>query len=173
MAQYGTIMVVDDNPAILTAAKITLQPHFENVITLSSPKDIISTLNQEEVNAILLDMNFTAGMNSGHDGLQWLENIHKLHPDVPVVLITAYADVKLAVTGLKMGAVDFVTKPWNNEELISSLKHAIDASETVVPLGDLETQHIQRVVDKCHGNITRASELLGISRQTLYSKIKK
>ena len=104
MAQYATIMVVDDNPAILTAAKITLQPHFENVITLSSPKDIISTLNQEEVNAILLDMNFTAGMNSGHDGLQWLENIHKLHPDVPVVLITAYADVKLAVTGLKMGA---------------------------------------------------------------------
>ena len=173
MAQYGTIMVVDDNPAILTAAKITLQPHFENVITLSSPKDIISTLNQEEVNAILLDMNFTAGMNSGHDVLQWLENIHKLHPDVPVVLITAYADVKLAVTGLKIGAVDFVTKPWNNEELISSLKHAIDASETVVPLGDLETQHIQRVVDKCHGNITRASELLGISRQTLYSKMKK
>ena len=121
---------------------------------------------------VLLDMNFTLGVNSGQEGLMWLRTIKKLHPDVPVVLVTAYADVKLAVRGLKTGAVDFVTKPWDNDELIRVLKDAIDKSEAVVPLEQLETEHVRKVVDKCHGNISKAAELLGITRQTLYNKVK-
>ena len=98
--------------------------------------------------------------------------IKKLHPDVPVVLVTAYADVKLAVRGLKTGAADFVTKPWDNDELIRVLKDAIDKSEAVVPLDQLESEHVRKVVDKCHGNMSKAAELLGITRQTLYNKVK-
>ena len=173
MKNYGTILVVDDNPAILTAARICLGGVFEEVITLASPEGILATMNQENVDVVLLDMNFTLGVNSGQDGLLWLRSIHKLHPDVPVVLITAYADIKLAVRGLKDGAADFVTKPWDNEELVRTLKDAIDKSKEIVPLEEVETAHIHRVLEKCHGNISKAAEMLGITRQTLYAKMKR
>lgn len=118
-------------------------------------------------------MNFTQGGNSGLDGLLWLRAIHKKHPAIPVVLVTAYADIKLAVRGLKMGAADFVAKPWDNQELIRILKDAIDAGRNVVPLEQVEAEHVSKVVERCHGNISRAAELLGITRQTLYAKMKK
>ena len=169
----NTILIVDDNTAILTALKICLDGVFDRIITLSTPDNILTTLQQECVDVVLLDMNFTLGVNSGQEGLMWLRTIHKLHPDVPVVLVTAYADVKLAVRGLKTGAVDFVTKPWDNDELIRVLKDAIDKSEAVVPLEQLESEHVRKVVDKCHGNMSKAAELLGITRQTLYNKVKR
>src|SRR5574344_131819 len=167
---YGTILVVDDNPAILTAVKICLIDVFDRIITLSTPESIMTTIQQEHVDVILLDMNFTLGVNSGQEGMLWLMTIHRKHPDIPVVLVTAYADVKLAVKGLKNGAVDFVTKPWDNDELIRVLKDAIDNSKEVVALEDLEKEHVKKVVDKCHGNMPKAAELLGITRQTLYKK---
>ena len=165
MANYGTIVVVDDNPAILTAVKICLVGEFDRVLTLTSPDTLLTVLAQEVVDGILLDMNFTQGGNSGQDGLLWLRAIHKKHPAIPVVLVTAYADIKLAVRGLKMGAADFVAKPWDNQE--------IDAGRKVVPLEQVEAEHVSKVVERCHGNISRAAELLGITRQTLYAKIKK
>lgn len=167
---YGTILVVDDNPAILTAVKICLDGVFERIITLSKPDSILTTLQQEHIDVILLDMNFSLGVNSGQEGMIWLTTIHRKHPDIPVVLVTAYADVQLAVRGLKNGAVDFVTKPWDNEDLIRKLKDAIDKTKDIVPLDELEKEHIKRVVDKCHGNMSKAAELLGITRQTLYKK---
>lgn len=173
MNQYNTILVVDDNVAILTAAKICLAGVFERVITLSAPENILTTLQQERVNVLLLDMNFSLGVNSGQEGMMWLKAIHKRHPDTPIVLITAYADVKLAVRALKAGATDFVTKPWDNDELIRTLKDAIDKSQTVLPLEQLEAEHVRMVVDRCHGNMKKAAEMLGITRQTLYAKMKK
>ena len=164
---------VDDNPAILTAVKICLVGEFDRVLTLTSPDTLFTVLAQEKVDGILLDMNFTQGGNSGLDCLLWLRAIHKKHPAIPVVLVTAYADIKLAVRGLKMGAADFVAKPWDNQELIRVLKDAIDAGRKVVPLEQVEAEHVSKVVERCHGNISRAAELLGITRQTLYAKIKK
>ena len=102
----------------------------------------------------------------------WLTAIHRRFPDIPIVLITAYADVKLAVRALKNGAADFVTKPWDNEELIRVLKDAIDKASEVVPLEQLESEHVRKALNKCDGNMKRAADLLGISRQTLYNKVK-
>ena len=169
-AKYGTILVVDDSPAILTAVKICLNGVFGRVITLSSPDAIFSVIQQEHVDIILLDMNFSLGVNSGQEGMIWLSAIHRRHPDIPVVLVTAYADVKLAVRGLKNGAADFVTKPWDNDELVRVLKDAIDRTGDVMPLEEVEREQVRKVVDRCHGNMSRAAELLGITRQTLYKK---
>lgn len=167
---YGTLLVVDDNPAILTAVKICLNGVFERILTLSAPDAILTTLQQEHVDEILLDMNFVQGVNTGQEGLFWLSAIHRRHPDIPIVLVTAYADVKLAVKGLKNGAADFITKPWDNDELIRTLKDAIDKAGDVLPLDEMEKEHVRKVVNKCHGNMSRAAELLGITRQTLYKK---
>lgn len=173
MANYGTILAVDDNPAILTALKICLGETFQRILTLSSPANLLTVLNQEPVDIILLDMNFSLGINSGQDGLQWLRTLIRQHPDIPVVMITAYADIKLAVRCLKNGAADFVTKPWDNEELIRTLKDAIDRNQETVPLDQVVQEHVHKVVDKCHGNISKAAEILGITRQTLYARMKK
>lgn len=173
ISNYKTLLVIDDNPAILTAVKIALTGVFERVITLSAPDSVMTLLNQESIDVILLDMNFTLGTNSGQDGLLWLRSIHKLHPGIPVVLITAYADVQLAVRGLKSGAADFVTKPWNNDTLIRVLKDAVDHNREIIPLHQIESEHVQKAVEKCNGNISMAANQLGITRQTLYAKIKK
>ncbi len=171
--KYGTILVIDDNPAVLTALKICLGDTFERVLTLPCPDTVTSLLVQEKVDVILLDMNFSLGVNSGQEGLMWLRTLRRLHADIPVVLITAFADIQLAVKGLKSGASDFVTKPWDNDELIRVLKDAVDRSMEVETLESIESKHVHRVVDKCHGNISRAAELLGITRQTLYAKMKR
>lgn len=172
MKKYGTILVVDDNQAILTTAKICLSDVFRRVIIVSSPDSIIDTIRAKRVDVVLLDMNFTNGVNTGREGMIWLSAIHRTYPGLPVVLVTAYADVTLAVKGLKNGASDFVIKPWGNDELIHVLKDAIDKTQEMIPLGELEKRHIKMVVDKCHGNISKAAETLGITRQTLYKKYK-
>ena len=169
---YNTVLVVDDNPAILTAMKICLAGVFRHVLTLEKPDTLVATLAAEKPDVVLLDMNFSLGVNTGQDGLFWLRTLQKLHPDTPVVLMTAYADVQLAVKGLKNGAADFVTKPWDNDELVRTLRDAVDKSREVVSLEQVEQEHVHKVVERCHGNISRAAELLGITRQTLYKKIK-
>jgi len=171
--KYGTILVVDDNEAILTALRFCLSGTFSRVLTMTSPESVLKVLNQEEVSMILLDMNFSLGVNSGQDGLFWLQTIRKHHPELPVVLITAYADVNLAVKGLKNGAADFITKPWDNDELVHKLKDVIDAADEVVTLDEVEAEHIRRAIDRCHGNMKLAAEQLGITRQTLYNKVKR
>ena len=173
MQNYGSILIVDDNPAVLTALKYCLAGTFERVITLEQPDTILALLRQEEVSIVLLDMNFSLGVNSGQDGLVWLRALRKHHPELPVVLITAYGDISLAVRGLKSGAADFITKPWDNDELVRKLKDILDAQAEVATLDEVEAEHIRRAIDRCHGNMKLAAEQLGITRQTLYNKMKR
>jgi len=172
MNKYGTILIVDDNTSILTAMQYLLEGTFERIMTLTQPDDILKTMAQEVVDIVLLDMNFTLGVNSGQEGLFWLRAIRKQHPQTPVVLLTAYADISLAVKGLKSGAADFITKPWDNDELVRKLKDVLDMQSEIVTLDEVEKEHIRRTIDRCHGNLTQAAELLGITRQTLYNKIR-
>ena len=174
MEKYGTLVAVDDNPAILTALKICLSSVFNKIVTLTDPEQILPTLAQEpETEAVLLDMNFTLGLNTGRDGLLWLGAIHKRHPGLPVILITAYADIPLAGKALKAGAADFITKPWDNDELVRKLKDAIEKTRCVEPLDEQTARYVQRVVEQCHGNLSEAARLLGITRQTLYARLRK
>lgn len=173
MEKYGTILIIDDNPSILTALRYCLGDTFERILTLERPDDILKTMAQEEVDIVLLDMNFTLGVNNGQEGLLWLRTLRKHHPLTPVVLLTAYADVNLAVRGLKTGAADFIVKPWDNDELTRKLKDVLDIQAEVVTLDEMEADHIRRTIDRCHGNLSEAAKLLGISRQTLYNKMKR
>ena len=118
MNKYGTILIVDDNTAILTAMRYLLDSTFELILTTTQPDDILKLMAQQPIDLVVLDMNFTLGVNNGNEGLFWLRAIRKQHPETPVVLLTAYADVNLAVKGLKNGASDCITKPWDNDELI-------------------------------------------------------
>lgn len=173
MNKYGTILIVDDNEAILTALRLCLDTTFEHILTLNQPDNLLKVMAQETVDLVLLDMNFTLGVNSGSEGLLWLRTLKKHHPQTPVVLLTAYVDIQLAVRGLKSGAADFITKPWDNDELIRKLKDVLDMQAEIVTLDEAEAEHIRRAIDHCHGNLTKAAELLGITRQTLYNKMKR
>ena len=173
MNKYGTILIVDDNAAILTAMRYLLDDFFTQVMTTTRPDEILKLMAQQSIDIVLLDMNFTLGMNSGNEGLFWLRTIRKQHPQTPVVLLTAYADVSLAVKGLKSGAADFITKPWDNDELVRKLKDVLDMKNEIISLDEMEKEHIRRTIDHCHGNLSHAAELLGITRQTLYNKMKR
>ena len=118
MTRSRSILVVDDNKGVLTSLQYLLGDRFAHVICLSSPQGILPLLERQPVDVVLLDMNFSAGLNSGGEGLFYLQEIKAHHPHLPVVLFTAFADISLAVEGLKRGAADFVVKPYDNARLL-------------------------------------------------------
>lgn len=124
MSKQGTIIVVDDNKGVLSAVKLLLKNHFEHIVSLPSPVTLPATLREENAQVVLLDMNFSSGLNTGNEGLYWLHEIKKAQPSLPVVLFTAYADIDLAVRGIKEGATDFIVKPWDNSRLVETLLSA-------------------------------------------------
>ena len=125
-SKKGKILIVDDNAGIRQALKILLPMHFAQVETLPSPVTLVSTLEQFRPDVVLLDMNFNTSINTGNEGLYWAGEIKKIMPEVEVVLFTAYADIALAVEGMKRGAFDFIVKPWDNEKLVATLTSARD-----------------------------------------------
>ena len=121
----GKILVVDDNAGIRGALKVLLPLHFTQVGLIASPKELMARMNEFKPNAVLLDMNFHTDINTGNEGLFWVAEIKKYFPDTEVVLFTAYADIQLAVEGMKRGAFDFVVKPWDNAKLVEILAKAV------------------------------------------------
>lgn len=117
----GGILILDDNKSVLTALEMLLQTEFQCVYTLRNPSCLISTIQKHQIDIVLLDMNFKAGINTGNEGIYWLHEIQKYDPTISVVMITAYGDVALAVKAVKEGAFDFILKPWDNNKLISTL----------------------------------------------------
>nr|WP_299168462.1 sigma-54 dependent transcriptional regulator [uncultured Allomuricauda sp.] len=120
------ILVIDDNKSVLSALEILLQFEYKSVETLFNPNQISSFPNMEKIDIVLLDMNFSAGVNTGNEGLYWLNEIKKKSPNTSVIMMTAYGAVDLAVKALKQGASDFVLKPWNNERLLTTVKSAYE-----------------------------------------------
>ncbi|MFY0624916.1 MAG: sigma-54-dependent Fis family transcriptional regulator [Reichenbachiella sp.] len=98
---------------------------FEKVKCIDNPNRLVTLLKNERFDVIILDMNFSAGVNSGNEGLYWLKEIIKIDPTISVVTITAYGDVNLAVKSLKLGAADFVLKPWDNKNLITTIEASL------------------------------------------------
>ncbi|MFW5835624.1 MAG: sigma-54-dependent transcriptional regulator, partial [bacterium] len=118
------ILIADDNRDVLDALEMVLKYEFDKVDAISNPSEIPVMMGDNEYDVILLDMNFSAGLNTGKEGFYWLDKILEIDNNAVVVLITAYGDVELAVTAIKEGAADFVMKPWDNEKLVSTLNSA-------------------------------------------------
>ena len=130
MVKKGKILVVDDNRGIREALRILLGGCFAETQMLPSPVSLIRTVEVFRPDVVLLDMNFTSDINTGGEGLYWLGELKSRWPDLPVVLFTAYADISLAVEGMKRGAADFVVKPWDNARLLGLLTEVRDRRKT-------------------------------------------
>jgi DNA-binding NtrC family response regulator len=126
----GKLLIVDDSKSILSALEILLQDDFDEVKTIATPNQITSLIESGNYDLVLLDMNFSAGVNTGNEGLYWLSRIQALRPEMEVVLFTAYGDVELAVKALKKGAADFILKPWDNEKLRATLRNVYQLQQS-------------------------------------------
>lgn len=124
------ILVVDDDADVLTAVKLLVKQHAAQVTTEANPENIPAILARESIDAVLLDMNFKSTIHTGNEGLYWLGRITALRPQLPVIMITAYGAIDLAVSSLKQGASDFLVKPWQNEQLVDTLVHALSPQKT-------------------------------------------
>lgn len=120
----GKILLVDDNKSVLSALELLLRAEYETIDSITSPKQLPSLLEQKQYDVVLLDMNFSTGVNTGNEGLFWLKRILTIDADCSVIMITAYGDVELAVKAVKEGAIDFILKPWDNHKLISTVHSA-------------------------------------------------
>lgn len=189
------LLIIDDNEAVRATLKLLLTDDFDEVTAIENPSYISSLSNPGAYDVILLDMNFDNAALDCSDGLFWLERFKTLPNPPAIVVITAFGDVDIAVKAMKLGAEDFITKPWDNDQLIEKLRKAIaknrqqrydkEAARRVAALEEAEStrlsltldevkmRHIRSVIDSCGGNLSAAAQQLGVNRQTLYNLLKK
>ena len=125
----ASVLVIDDDMDVLTAVRLLLRTEVKEVVTEKNPEQIPYLLSKGGFEIVLLDMNFNASINTGNEGIYWLQRIKEVKPDTSVVMITAYGDIDLAVRSLKEGAADFVVKPWHNEKLVATLINVLKNRE--------------------------------------------
>lgn len=130
MKREGHILVVDDHREVLASTEQMLSMEFSKISTLEDPSMLPDFLSANQVDVIMLDMNFSPGKDSGEEGLYWLRKIREMDPEFVVLLITAYGDVDLAVKAINEGGTDFIVKPWDPQKLIASLQTALELRKT-------------------------------------------
>ena len=140
MKEKGRILIVDDDNYVMLSIRILLEQHYTDVRGINNPIQIESALAENHYDVIVLDMNFKAGETSGKDGLSYLKLIKSLSPDTSVVLITAYAEINLAVEAIKEGAFDFLVKPWQNEKLITTISAAFQLNRSAKKIEQLTSK---------------------------------
>lgn len=138
MQKKGRILIADDNAQILHSLQIFLKNEFESISTLQNPNLIPEKINNKQFDVIMLDMNFASGRTTGNEGIFWLHEILKSDPQAIVIMITAYGDIELAVKSIREGATDFITKPWDAEKLIITLKNAVELRKSKIEINKLK-----------------------------------
>lgn len=126
--KQANILLVDDQEEILFSLKVLLRKHFEGLFTATSPRKILEILGENDIDVVLLDMNYRIGFEDGREGIHWLKEISRFSPQTVVILMTAFGKVETAVEGLKSGAFDYILKPWDNEKLLKLVSSAVDES---------------------------------------------
>jgi len=181
-----TILLLDDDPDVGLAAQLLLQRRVAPLSCLRRPAELMAALDRLQPALLLLDLNFGPGRTDGEQGLRLLAEVQaRAHPPV-VVVMTAYADIDLAVQALKRGAFDFITKPWDNVRLLATCREALQralpavagepapaAAEPLRSLAAQERAAVLAAVGQAQGNLSAAARLLGLSRAALYRRLDK
>nr|WKN34174.1 sigma-54 dependent transcriptional regulator [Tunicatimonas sp. TK19036] len=128
--QARSILIIDDDADVLHSARMFLKQYFGQVDTQEDPSQINALISKNHYDVVLLDMNFRRGEHDGREGLYWLERIRTIDPKAGVILITAYGDVDLAVEAMRLGAANFVLKPWKNQKLLESVEAALSRQQS-------------------------------------------
>jgi DNA-binding NtrC family response regulator len=165
----GSILLVDDDEFVTLSIRLLLEPHFSSVKTLNNPERIPSVFDQDHFDVVVLDMNFREGDTTGNQGRFWLKKILSLSQDTQIILITAYADVQVAVESIKEGALDFIVKPWQNEKLLSTIKTANLVSQEKKKVRQLKSQQKSLVsaLDQRYEPLIGRSEAMVSIRRTI------
>ena len=154
------ILVIDDDKDILLSSKMVLKKEFSDIKTISDPEDIIPFVERIIFDVILLDMNFATGATSGKEGLKWLKKILQRDAEATVVMMTAYGDINLAIDSMKVGAVDFVVKPWDNKKMLATIMSAykLNKSKQEISLLKNKQQTLIQEIDQSFSEIIGVSE---------------
>lgn len=172
------ILIVDDDRAIRLSIGLMLKQAGMEFEAVSTEEEAMAAVRRADLELVILDMNLTIS-TTGRQGIEMLQGIRILAPEVPVIMLSAWATVPLAVEGMGLGAVDFVTKPWSNRDFMtkirSALKRAADAAEASRPgtLDETEREAIAKALRTADGNLSEAAKLLGITCQSLYRRMEK
>lgn len=184
----ASILLLDDDPDVGLAAQLLLQRRVAPVTCLRRPAELAAAVASLRPRLLLLDLNFGAGRTDGAQGLRLLDDVQALAQPPVVVVMTAYADIDLAVQALRRGAWDFITKPWDNVRLVATCREALqraqpaaaDAAappvaspEPVRSLAAQERAAVLAAMAQAEGNLSAAARLLGLSRAALYRRLDK
>lgn len=156
----GKIIIVDDNETVLKTLRVILSREFKTVLTVQAPTLLPALLREDNVDVVLLDMNFSTGKQTGGEGLFWLDRIRERSNPPEVVLITAFGDIELAVASLKKGAADFIVKPWDNDKLIATVIAAWEKRQ------DRRTRPVSRAFSDDKNEQTTSDEAIIVSQLT-------
>ena len=172
------ILIIDDDQAIRLSIGLMLRQAGFEYEAVSTESDAMAAMRRGNVDLAILDMNLTLS-TTGQQGIEMLRKFKILAPTTPVIMLSAWATVPLAVEGMKYGAVDFVTKPWANRDFMAKIRKALDSaekareSEKVDSLDNTERLTIEKALKQADGNLSTAAQLLGITRQSLYRRMEK
>ncbi len=129
----ANILIIDDDEDVLIALRLLLKSKVKTVVTNKNPNTILSLMQEHAFDVVILDMNFNGLVNTGNEGIFWLNKIKKQKPEIDVILITAYGDIDLAIRSLKEGASDFLVKPWQNEKILETIREHVEKQKKKQP----------------------------------------
>lgn len=177
-----SLLLLDDDPDIGLAAQLLLRRRVGPVHVLQRPAELLPALQRLRPALLLLDLNFAPGRSDGEQGLSLLREVMKQPSPPPVLVLTAFADIELAVRAVRTGAHDFIVKPWNNAQLVAACQQALaEAGEPpppseAAPVRSLAVQERAALMNAMHaaeGNLSAAARELGLSRAALYRRLAK
>ena len=160
MKTTGKILIVDDDNDILVAGKLLLKRKFTDVSTCNQPEHIPTFFEKQHFDVVLLDMNFGPGESSGAQGFYWLKRIKKIAPQSIIIMITAHGGVDVAVEAMKLGATDFIAKPWHNEKVIATVTTAVMLAQSQTQAKTLQAKNDILVAAN---NLTNQHSIIGDS----------
>lgn len=173
------ILIVDDDNAVRMSIALALKRAGYEPLTAASEAEALVAVRDERVRLAVLDLNLTQS-TTGRQGVELLRKFGILRPGLPVIVITAWGTIPLAVEAMTRGASDFMTKPWSNADLLAKIKKALAKSEREMEeasrtetLDTIESDAIRQALRRCDGNVAEAAKQLGITRQSLYRRMEK